>query len=154
MAHSNASTPKAYLDELPVDRARELSRVRRIVREHLPKGYRERMNFGMITYEVPITRYAGAPGGQPLCYAGLAAQKNHLSLYLMPIYGDPKAAARLKAAFQAAGKKLDMGKSCIRFMRADDLPLEAIGELVASVPVERYIAFNEKARQRRSRVSR
>jgi hypothetical protein len=148
MASSHAATPAAYLKELPADRRREVSRVRAVVRKHLPAGYRERMNFGMITYEVPLERYPDTYNGQPLCYAGIAAQKNHLSLYLMPVYGDPKAAARLKAAFKDAGLKLDMGKSCIRFKRADDLPLDAIGELVAAVPVERFIGYAQAARKR------
>jgi uncharacterized protein YdhG (YjbR/CyaY superfamily) len=148
MAMSTAKTPAAYLKELPAERRREVARVRRVVRKHLPDGYRESMNFGMITYEVPLRRYPDTYNKQPLCYAGIAAQKNHLSLYLMPVYGDPKAAARLKEAFKNAGKKLDMGKSCIRFKSADDLPLEAIGQLVAAVPVDRYIAYAESARRR------
>ena len=148
MAMSTAKTPAAYLKELPAERRREVARVRQVVRKHLPDGYREAMNFGMITYEVPLRRYPDTYNKQPLCYAGIAAQKNHLSLYLMPVYGDPKAAARLKEAFKKAGKKLDMGKSCIRFKTADDLPLEAIGQLVAAVPVDRYIAYAESARRR------
>ena len=92
------------------------------------------MNWGMITYQVPLTRHAAA-NGQPLCFAALAAQKNYLSLYFMPI--DAKVLARLRAAFTQAGKKFDMGKSCIRFKQADDLPLDAIGAEIAAVPLER-----------------
>lgn len=132
MARSHAKTPAAYLKELPADRRREVARVREMVRKHLPDGYRETMNWGMITYEVPLDRHRRTDNGQPLCYAALAAQKNHLSLYLMPI--DAAALARLKAAFVKAGKKLDMGKSCIRFKRADDLPLDALGAEIAAVP--------------------
>jgi hypothetical protein len=145
---SKAKTPAAYLKELPADRRREVARVRQVVRKHLPDGYREAMNFGMITYEVPLTRYPDTYNKQPLCYAGIAAQKNHLSLYLMPVYGDAKAAARLKDAFKKAGKKLDMGQSCIRFKSADDLPLDAIGQTVAAVPVDRFIACTESVRRR------
>ena len=147
MARSNAKTPAAYLKELPVDRRRELSRVRAMVRKHLPDGYRETMNWGMITYEVPVTRQPKTYNGQPLCFAGLAAQKNYLSLYFMPI--DAKALGRLKAAFKQEGKKLDMGKSCIRFKQADDLPLDAIGAEIAAVPVDRYVAFVDSAHGRR-----
>lgn len=85
MARSHAKTPAAYLNELPPDRRRELSRVRAMVRKHLPAGYRETMNWGMITYEVPVTRQPKTYIGQPLCYAALAAQKNYLSRYFMPI---------------------------------------------------------------------
>ena len=105
------------------------------------------MNWGMIMYEVPIERHPKTSNGQPLCFAGLAAQKNYLSLYFMPV--DAAALARLKAAFEKAGKKLDMGKSCIRFKRADDLPLDAIGAEIAAVPLERFVAYVDSARQRR-----
>ena len=148
MARSNARTPAAYLKELPAERRRELSRVRDMVRKHLPGGYKEAMNWGMITYEVPLERHSKTYNGQPLCYAALAAQKNHLSLYFMPI--DAKVLGRLKAAFKHAGKKFDMGKSCIRFKQADDLPLDAIGAEIAAVPLDRFVAYVEAARQRRN----
>ena len=146
MARSNAKTPAAYLKELPADRRREVARVREMVRKHLPAGYRETMNWGMITYEVPLDRHPKTSNGQPLCFAGLAAQKNYLSLYFMPV--DARVLARLKAAFKQAGKKLDMGKSCIRFKRADDLPLDALGAEIAAVPVDRFVAYVEAARRR------
>ena len=146
MARSNAKTPAAYLKELPAERRRELSRVRDMVRKNLPEGYRETMNWGMITYEVPLEQHAKTYNGQPLCYAGLAAQKNYLSLYFMPV--DASVLARLKAAFKQAGKKLDMGKSCIRFKQADDLPLDAIGAEIAAVPLDRFVAYVESARRR------
>ena len=147
MARSNAKTPADYLKELPVDRRREISRVRTMVRKHLPDGYREVMNFGMITYEVPLSRHPKSYNGQPLCFAALAAQKNYLSLYFMPT--DAKVLGRLKAAFKQAGKKLDMGKSCIRFKQADDLPLDAIGAEIAAVPLDKYVAYIESVHGRR-----
>ena len=147
MARSNARTPAAYLKELPAERRRELSRVRAMVRKHLPAGYRETMNWGMITYEVPLDRHPKTYNGQPLCFAALAAQKNYLSLYFMPI--DAKVLGRLKAAFKQAGKKFDMGKSCIRFNQADDLPLDAIGAEIAAVPLDKYVAYVESAHGRR-----
>ena len=147
MARSNAKTPADYLKELPVDRRREISRVRTMVRKHLPDGYREVMNFGMITYEVPLSRHPKSYNGQPLCFAALAAQKNYLSLYFMPI--DAKVFGRLKAAFKQAGKNLDMGRSCIRFKQADDLPLDAIGAEIAAVPLDKYVAYIESVHGRR-----
>jgi hypothetical protein len=146
MARSNAKTLAAYLKELPADRRREVARVREMIRKHLPAGYRETMNWGMITYEVPLDRHPKTYNGQPLCFAALAAQKNYLSLYLMPV--DAAALARLKAAFETAGKKLDMGKSCIRFKRADDLPLDALGAEIAAVPVDKFVSCVEAARRR------
>ena len=141
-----ARTPAAYLAAQPADRRKELARVRQVVRRHLPAGYREVVNWGMITYEVPLTRFPHTYNGQPLCYASLAAQKRHLALYLMGAYADGSNGQRLKDGFRKAGKKLDMGKSCIRFQKADDLALDAIGDAIASLPVEKYIAVFEATR--------
>src|SRR5207248_6246879 len=104
--------------------------VRQGVRGDLPRGYREAANWGMICYEVPRERYPDTYNGQPLCYAALAAQKNHYAIYLTCVYQDPEQAAWLKGEFRKAGKKLDMGKSCLRFKRLEDLPLEAIGKVI------------------------
>src|SRR5687768_12214248 len=110
-----ATTVKEYLEELPEDRRKAISKVRSMIRKHLPKGYEERMNFGMIAYQIPLKTLPDTYNGQPLCYAGLAAQKNFNTLYLMVPYGDTKQRAALENAFKKAGKKLDMGKSCIHF---------------------------------------
>lgn len=134
MARSNAATVEQYLQELPADRREAISAVRDLVLKHLPKGYREVMNWGMITYEVPPETYPPTASGQPLCYAGLAAQKHYNSLYLMTAYADSKEESSLREAFRKAGKKLDMGKSCIRFRIPDDLVPAAIAKVVASLP--------------------
>jgi len=146
MVHSKATTVDQYLAELPLDRRETIAAVRDLVLKHLPKGYREVMNWGMITWEVPPEVYPTTYNGQPLCYAALAAQKNYNSLYLMS--GDPesKAESELKEAFRKAGKKLDMGKSCIRFRTVDDLVPAAIGKVVKSMPVKKYIAYYESTR--------
>jgi hypothetical protein len=136
-----------YLAGLPTDRRATIERVRHVIRRSLPKGYKEMMNWGAINYAVPLERLANTYNGQPLCYVALAAQKQYNSLYLMTAYGDPATAAKLRSAFKAAGKKLDMGKSCIRFKSADDLPLDSIAEIIASMPIDRYIAMYEKSRQ-------
>jgi uncharacterized protein YdhG (YjbR/CyaY superfamily) len=149
MFQNNATTVAEYLAGLPADRRRTIETVRTVIRRHLPKGYKEEMNWGAITYAVPLSVFPDTYNGQPLCYAALAAQKNHCSLYLMRAYGDSAEAARLKRAFKDAGKKLEMGKSCIRFKAADDLPLDAIGEIVAGTPPEAYVAFYQASRARR-----
>ena len=146
MKTTKARTPSAYLAAQPAARRKELARVRQVVRRHLPVGYREVINWGMITYEVPLTRFANTYNGHPLCYASLAAQKRHLALYLMGAYADGSNGQRLKDGFRKAGKKLDMGKSCIRFQKADDLALDAIGDAIASLPVDKYIAVFEATR--------
>jgi hypothetical protein len=122
--------------------------VRDVVLQHLPEGYREAMNWGMISYEVPLERYPSTYNKQPLGYAALAAQKHYYALYLMGAYADPAQAARLQEAFDRAGKKMDMGKSCLRFRSLDDLPLDAIGEVIASTLPEALIARYEAGRRK------
>ena len=148
LASSSAPTVAAYLRQLPPDRRAVVGAVRRLVLEHLPKGYEEAMNWGMITYQVPHKRFAGTANLQPLCYAALAAQKNYYSLYLMGVYGQPEKEGWLAEEFRRAGKKLDMGKSCVRFKKLDDLPLDVIGEVVSSVSPEKYIEIYEASRKR------
>lgn len=148
---SAAITPDAYLDQLPPDRRAALAAVRDVIRANLPNGYEEAMGSGMIVYGVPTTRLI-LPNKQALWYAALGAQKNYNSLYLMSVYANKTQLQRLRDAFAKAGKKLDMGKSCIRFQHADDLQLEAIGQVIASVPVEKWISiFNESRRKPSSR---
>lgn len=147
MASSKASTVARYLAELPPERRAEIAKVRAVVRKHLPAGYREVMNWGMIAYEVPLSRHPDTYNGQPLCYAGLAAQKRYSALYLTGVYTDPALAAMLKEGFRKAGKKPDMGKCCIRFQRAEDLPLAVIGRIVAKTSVAKFIAAHESRRR-------
>jgi hypothetical protein len=148
MVSSKAATPEAYLAELPPDRRELISRVRDLVNSNLPSGYVERMSWGMIGWELPLDRYPDTYNGQPLVYAGLAAQKNHNSLYLDCIYASEERTRRLAEAYEAAGKKLNMGKSCIRFKKAGDLAEDALAEALASVPPERFIAEYEASRAR------
>ena len=146
MVSSAAKTVDAYLASLPKERRDAISIVRNVVRKRLPKGYVEQMDFGMISYCVPLDRYPETYNGHPLCYAGLAAHKNHNAVYLMGVYGEGENAKKFKAAFEKAGKKLDMGKSCVRFKAVDDLELGAIGDTIASMPVDDYVAMYEKSR--------
>lgn len=148
MATSSAKTVAGYLDELPAERRLVVATVRDVIREHLPAGYEETMNWGMISYEIPLSRYPGTYNGQPLSYVGLAAQKNNYALYLMGVYQEPVLEARLRDAFAQAGKRMDMGKSCLRFKRLDSLPLDAIGEAVAAVPVDTFISRYEGSRRK------
>lgn len=154
MPRIKAKTVAAYLAGLDPEVRATIARVRRLIKRHLPAGYREAMNWGAITYEVPLRRYPTTYNRQPLCYAALAAQKDYSSLYLMGAYGSPALKRRLEVGFRIAGKRLNMGKSCIRFRRVEDLALEVIGAVVAAVPVSRYVAIAEAARTRlRTRVT-
>jgi hypothetical protein len=148
MARSNAATVQAYLDELPEERRAVIAAVRDVILRHLPAGYRETMSWGLISYEVPLERYPDTYNGQPLSYVCLAAQKNHYALYLMCVYGNASREAWLRAEFQKAGKKLDMGKSCLRFRKLEDLPLDVIGQVVAAATPEQYIAGYEASRRK------
>lgn len=139
---SKAATVAEYLESLPEDRRAAISVVREVVLANLPPGYAEGMGYGMIGYSVPHSLY---PRGyhcdpkQPLPYASLASQKNHMSLYLCTVYGDPEQDDWFRTEFQRAGKRLDMGKSCVRFKKLADLPLDVIGAAIARVPVQAYI---------------
>jgi hypothetical protein len=146
MVRSATSTVDAYLAELPPERRAVVSTVRRMVNAHMPPGYEETMNWGMISWQIPLARYPVTYNKQPLGYVALAAQKNNYALYLVGVYAEGEQERRLRAAAAAQGKKLDMGKSCLRFKKTDDLPLEIIGELIASMPVEVYIANYEARR--------
>lgn len=141
---SNATTVAEYLAELPADRRDALETVRQTILDNLPAGYEEAMNWGMITYQVPLARYPDTYNGQPLAYAGLASQKNHMSVYLMAIYGNDETRQRFETTYRATGKRYDVGKSCVRFRKLDDLPLALIGESIALLSVDEFVARVEK----------
>ncbi len=140
------STPEQYLAKLPDDRREALSRVRDVVNANLPPGYEEGIQYGAITWFVPKSRLAETYNGQPLALATLASQKSHMALYMMCVYGDSKLRSWFEAAYKKAGKKLDMGKACVRFKSLDALPLDVIGQAIAKVPVDAYVATYEKSR--------
>lgn len=135
---STAKSVDQYLAELPEDRRAAISAVRDVILKNLPKGYEETINWGMITYQVPLSVLPETYNGQPLCYAALASQKNHMAVYLMTIYGHKATEKWFQDAFKASGKKLDCGKSCVRFRKLEDLPLDVIGQAVARVPMKEY----------------
>jgi hypothetical protein len=143
-----AKTVGEYLDALPPERRTVVSKVRSLVKKHLPKGYQEGMNWGAITYAIPLKTFPETYNGQPLCYVALAAQKNYFSLYLMGVYGDAKQAKWLEDEFRKRGLKLDRGKACLRFKSLDDLPLDVIGEVIASVPPKKYIEIYQASRKK------
>lgn len=136
---SEATTVDQYLSELPADRREAIETVRSVILENLPDGYEEVMNWGMITYEVPLETYPDTYNKQPLMYAALASQKNHMGVYLTGIYISDDARDEFEKAYRATGKRFDVGKSCVRFRKLDDLPLELIGQTIASIPVTRFI---------------
>jgi len=137
---SEAKTVEEYLAELPEERREAISKVREVILQNLPDGYEEAMNWGMIAYEVPLSTYPDTYNGQPLAYAALASQKNHMAVYLTGIYMDEEARAKFEADYRATGKRFDVGKSCVRFRKLDDLPLPVIAEAIRYLPVDEYVA--------------
>jgi hypothetical protein len=137
-----------YLASLSAERRLELGQVRDVIVRNLPSGYEEALAGKILVYQVPLARYPDTYNGRPLWYVALASQKNYLSLYLMSAYGDSAHAQQLREGFKAAGKKLHMGKSCIRFRTAADLPLDVIGKLIGRMPVDRWVEIAKSARRK------
>ncbi len=146
---SDATTVSGYLAELPGERRRAIADVRDVILDHLPGGYAEAMQYGMISYIVPATVLAETYNGQPLMYAALASQKRHMSLYLTNVYGDADVEAWFRERYRATGKRLDMGKSCVRFRKLDDLPLDLVGEVIARTPMAEFVEIYRASRSGR-----
>lgn len=143
---SAAKTVAEYLAELPPERRAMVEALRSAILRHLPEGYEETMQYGMISYVVPFSRYPKTYNNQPLAVASLASQKNYVSTYLMGIYGDAEAEAWLSEAFAAAGKRLRMGKSCVRFKKLDDIPADVVGQAVGLLSVADFVELYESSR--------
>lgn len=137
---SSAATVEDYLAGLPEDRRVALSRLRALVLENLPDGYEEAMNWGMIGYEVPLALAPKTYNGQPLMLAALASQKRHMALYLCGLDCIPGLRDRFEERYREAGLKLDMGAACLRFRALDAVHLDAVAEVLRSVPVADFVA--------------
>ena len=147
MVQSKAKNVQEYLKELDEEKRKVITKVREEILENLPEGYVETMNWGMISYEVPLDTYPDTYNNKPLMFAALAAQKNYFSLYLTPVYQSEALKRWLLKQFEKENKKIDMGKSCLRFKKIDDLPLKAIGELIKRISVKKYIDIYEEIRK-------
>lgn len=146
MVSSTAESADEYIEALPDDRRQAVTALRALILEHLPAGYEECMQYGMISYVVPLERYPVTYNKQPLAYVSLASQKNYISLYLNCVYADATEQARFAAAWEATGKKLNMGKSCVRFKKLDDVPLDVVAATIQSTSVDGFIAMYERSR--------
>ncbi len=142
---SDAKSIEAYLAELPAERRAALEKVRQTILENLPAGYEEVMNWGMITYQVPLETYPDTYNKKPLMYAALASQKNHMAVYLMGIYMNDAAREEFEKEYRASEKRFDVGKSCVRFRKLDDLPLSLIGKNIAKLDAESFVARVKQA---------
>jgi Domain of unknown function (DU1801) len=155
MVQSKATTVEKYLAELPDDRRAALQAVRNVILKNLDKDFEEGMQYGMIGYYVPHSIYP--PGyhcdpRQPLPFAHLASQKNHMALYLMCVYADQNQRKSFEADWKKSGKKLDMGKSCVRFKNLDDLALDVIGKAIRRVSARRHIEVFERVLSSRQKA--
>lgn len=144
---SKARTVAEYLRELPPDRLAAVQAVRKVILANLDKGFVEQMSYGGIGYCVPHRIYP--PGyhcdpRQPLPYAGIVSQKNHVGIYLFCLYNDPADLTAFQREWKATGKKLDMGKSCVRFKRIEDVPLDVVGRAIKRATLKKFLAHYEK----------
>lgn len=147
---SSAPTVAEYLKSLPDDRRKAIAAVRDVIRENLDSGYEEGMGYGMITYCVPLSVYPAGYHANPklgVPFISIASQKNHMAVYVMGLYADSALARWFTEAWAKKGKKLEMGKSCIRFKKIDDLALDVLGEAVRRMTVKVYIERYEAARR-------
>ena len=149
---SKAATPEAYMAEIPEERQRAFSKLRSVIKKNLPKGFAETMGYGMLGWVVPHSKY---PAGyhcnpkDPLQFMGIASQKNFIAIYHMGVYANPTLLKWFTAAHaKASPKKLDMGKSCIRYKNPDDIPFDLIGELASKITPDDWIAIYEKNMKR------
>ncbi len=144
--NSDATTVDDYLGELDPTRKASVAAVREVILENLPDGYEEIMQYGMISYIVPTTILAETYNGQPLMYAALASQKRYMSLYLTNVYSDEGSAEWFRERYAASGKKLNMGKSCVRFRKLEELPLDVVGEAIALTPMNEFLEIYRASR--------
>ncbi len=158
MPSSTAKTAQQYLAELPSERRAAITTVRKVILDSLPPGFEEGIQYGMLGYYVPLSRLPDTYNGQALGVVALGSHKTHMSLYLMGVYADRELERWFKAAVAKAGKKLDMGKSCVRFRSVDDLPLEVVAQAVSRLGVDEFIATYESnkgtSRQRTTSVKK
>ncbi len=146
---SKATTVEQYISELPEDRKKAMTELRKVIKKNLPKGFKEEMSYGMIGYVVPHSKY---PAGYhcnpqlPLPFLNIASQKNFIAVYHMGLYANPVLYKWFTEAHaKATSKKLDIGKSCMRYKKAEDIPLQLLGELASKITPDEWIASYEKA---------
>jgi len=146
---SKAATPQEYIESLPDERKAAMAELRNVIKKNLPKGFSEEMSYGMLGYVVPHSLY---PAGYhcdpklPLPFLSIASQKNFVAVYHMGIYADPKLLDWFTGEFKKHSKsKLDMGKSCIRFKKPDQIPFKLIGELASKMTVKDWVTTYESA---------
>ena len=150
MKERPALTVNQWLASVPAERKDAIKAVRDAVNEHLPRGYEETVDWGMLAWVVPLATLPNTHNGHPLMLAALGAHTKRMTLYLMTVYGDPKLRRGFEIAYKRTGKKLDMGGCCVHFKRLDDLPLDVVGNTIARVAVDQYVERYENSRTKRN----
>lgn len=145
-----ALTVDQWLASVPAERKDAINAVRAVVNEHLPKGYEETVDWGMLAWVVPLATLPNTHNGHPLMLAALGAHTKRMTIYLMTVYGDPKVRRGFQVAYKRTGKKLDMGGCCVHFKTLDDLPLDVVGETIARVDVDKYVGRYENSRTKKN----
>jgi hypothetical protein len=145
-----ALTVDQWLASVPAERKDAINAVRAVVNEHLPKGYEETVDWGMLAWVVPLATLPNTHNGHPLMLAALGAHTKRMTIYLMTVYGDPKVRRGFQVAYKRTGKKLDMGGCCVHFKTLDDLPLDVVGETIARVDVDKYVERYENSRTKKN----
>ncbi|HEX5861664.1 MAG TPA: DUF1801 domain-containing protein [Nocardioides sp.] len=146
--HSDADSVEAYLQSLTPDRRAAISTIRDVINEHLPEGYQEQMEWGMVSWVIPLEDYPDTYNGRPLTYVSLASQKNHMAVYLLGLYSEGPEESWLRQQYAERGIKPDLGKSCLRFKHLDEVPLDVLGGVIAKIPAGEFIARYETSRKR------
>jgi uncharacterized protein YdhG (YjbR/CyaY superfamily) len=142
---SDSKTIEEYIATLPDERQQAIRKVRKLILQNLPDGYEEVMNWGMITYQVPLSVYPETYNKKPLMYAALASQKNHMAVYINTIYINEAKRKQFEQDYRATGKRFDVGKSCVRFRKLDDLPMTLIGKEIASFSMSDFVEIAKKS---------
>lgn len=144
MVQSDAPTVEAYLAELPEGRRTHIEEALGVIRANMPDGYEEAMNWGMISWQVPLSVEPDTYNGEPLLFCALANQKRHMAIYMMSVYSNPANLEKVLSGYEVLGRKPNMGKSCIRFTKVENIPLEILGEIIADSPMGDFV---EKSRR-------
>ena len=145
-----ALTVKQWLASVPAERKDAINAVRDAVNDHLPPGYEETVDWGMLAWVVPFATLPNTHNGHPLTLAALGAHTKLMTLYLMTVYSDPEVRREFQIAYKKTGKKLDMGGCCVHFKKLDDLPLDVVGDTIARVAVDEYVERYETSRTKKN----
>ncbi|HJQ09505.1 MAG TPA: DUF1801 domain-containing protein [Gemmatimonadaceae bacterium] len=143
-------TVSQWLASVPADRKDAINAVRDAVNAHLPNGYEETVDWGMLSWVVPLATLPDTHNGRPLMLAALGAHAKRMTIYLMHVYSDARIRREFESAYKKTGKKLDMGGSCVHFKELDDLPLDVVGQTIARVPLDEYVERYRHSRMKRS----